>query len=49
MHNDTMILKHPLGVRMFHYLLILSFLPLAVTRRWPTPSKRSFPMMKSSS
>jgi len=31
MHNDTMILKHPLGVRMFHYLLILSFLPLAVT------------------
>lgn len=31
MHNDKMILKHPLRVRMFHYLLIASFLPLAVT------------------
>lgn len=31
MHNETMILKHPLGVRIFHYLLIASFLPLAVT------------------
>jgi formate dehydrogenase subunit gamma len=26
-----MILKHPLSVRMFHYLLVISFLPLAVT------------------
>lgn len=31
MHRDKTILKHPLSVRMFHYLLILSFLPLAVT------------------
>jgi formate dehydrogenase subunit gamma len=31
MSNGTMILKHPLSVRIFHYLLILSFLPLAVT------------------
>lgn len=31
MHNKTMILKHPLRVRIFHYLLIVSFLPLAVT------------------
>jgi len=31
MHNEKMILKHPLRVRMFHYLLIMSFLPLAVT------------------
>jgi formate dehydrogenase subunit gamma len=31
MHSETMILKHPLSVRIFHYLLIISFLPLAVT------------------
>jgi formate dehydrogenase subunit gamma len=31
MHTEKMILKHPLSVRIFHYLLILSFLPLAVT------------------
>ncbi|MEE9912809.1 MAG: cytochrome b/b6 domain-containing protein [Deltaproteobacteria bacterium] len=31
MHRDKTILKHPLSVRMFHYLLILSFLPLAIT------------------
>jgi len=31
MSNETMILKHPLSVRVFHYLLIVSFLPLAVT------------------
>ncbi len=31
MHNEKMILKHPWRVRMFHYLLIISFLPLAVT------------------
>ena len=31
MSNETMILKHPLSVRIFHYLLIISFLPLAVT------------------
>jgi formate dehydrogenase subunit gamma len=31
MHSETMILKHPLRVRIFHYLLIISFLPLAVT------------------
>ena len=31
MHNEKMILKHPWRVRMFHYLLIVSFLPLAVT------------------
>jgi len=31
MHNEKMILKHPLRVRIFHYLLIVSFLPLAVT------------------
>jgi formate dehydrogenase subunit gamma len=31
MHSEKMILKHPLSVRMFHYVLIFSFLPLAVT------------------
>lgn len=31
MRHGKMILKHPLSVRMFHYFLILSFLPLAVT------------------
>jgi len=31
MHSDKTILKHPLSVRIFHYLLIISFLPLAVT------------------
>jgi len=31
MHSDKTILKHPLSVRIFHYLLIFSFLPLAVT------------------
>ncbi|HLZ19866.1 MAG TPA: hypothetical protein VKO67_09645, partial [Smithellaceae bacterium] len=31
MHTETMILKHPWRVRIFHYLLIVSFLPLAVT------------------
>ncbi len=31
MTTDTYILKHPLSVRVFHYLLIISFLPLAVT------------------
>lgn len=31
MSNEAMILKHPWSVRMFHYLLIVSFLPLAVT------------------
>ena len=31
MHSENMILKHPLSVRIFHYLLIVSFLPLAVT------------------
>jgi len=31
MHHELLILKHPLRVRMFHYLLIVSFLPLAVT------------------
>ena len=31
MNHDKMILKHPLSVRIFHYFLILSFLPLAVT------------------
>jgi formate dehydrogenase subunit gamma len=31
MYSEKMILKHPLSVRIFHYLLILSFLPLAVT------------------
>ena len=31
MHRDRAILKHPLSVRIFHYLLILTFLPLAVT------------------
>ena len=31
MHHEKMILKHPWRVRMFHYLLIVSFLPLAVT------------------
>lgn len=31
MSNERMILKHPLSVRIFHYLLIVSFLPLAVT------------------
>jgi len=31
MHTEKMILKHPLSIRIFHYMLILSFLPLAVT------------------
>ena len=31
MSHETTILKHPLSVRIFHYLLIVSFLPLAVT------------------
>lgn len=31
MHSENMILKHPLSVRMFHYLLVVSFLPLAAT------------------
>ncbi len=31
MHKEKMILKHPLSIRVFHYSLILSFLPLAVT------------------
>lgn len=31
MHNETMILKHPISVRIFHYFLIISFLSLAVT------------------
>jgi formate dehydrogenase subunit gamma len=31
MHDEAMILKHPLRVRIFHYFLIISFLPLAVT------------------
>jgi formate dehydrogenase subunit gamma len=31
MSHETTILKHPLNVRIFHYLLIVSFLPLAVT------------------
>lgn len=31
MHKEKMILKHPLNIRIFHYTLILSFLPLAVT------------------
>ena len=31
MHHELLILKHPLRVRMFHYLLIVSFLPLAAT------------------
>ncbi|MCX7634336.1 MAG: hypothetical protein N2Z74_01160, partial [Syntrophales bacterium] len=31
MKSDKMILKHPLSVRIFHYFLIISFLPLAVT------------------
>ncbi len=31
MHSEKTILKHPWSVRIFHYLLILSFLPLAVT------------------
>jgi formate dehydrogenase subunit gamma len=31
MQNETTILKHPLSVRIFHYFLIISFLPLAVT------------------
>ncbi len=29
--HDMMIVKHPLRVRMFHYLLVLSFIPLAIT------------------
>jgi formate dehydrogenase subunit gamma len=29
--NNTWILKHPWSVRSFHYLLVLSFIPLAVT------------------
>ncbi|MBV7316919.1 cytochrome b/b6 domain-containing protein [Shewanella sp. NIFS-20-20] len=32
MHHDTRpIQKHPLNVRIFHYILLLSFLPLAAT------------------
>lgn len=31
MHSNNMILKHPLSVRIFHYLLVISFLPLALT------------------
>jgi len=31
MHSENMILKHPLSVRIFHYLLVISFLPLAAT------------------
>ncbi|MCE5210168.1 MAG: cytochrome b/b6 domain-containing protein [Deltaproteobacteria bacterium] len=31
MHSKNMILKHPLSVRIFHYLLVISFVPLAVT------------------
>lgn len=31
MQNHAYILKHPLRVRMFHYLLVLSFIPLAAT------------------
>jgi formate dehydrogenase subunit gamma len=31
MSNTTYILKHPFNVRLFHYILIISFLPLAVT------------------
>ncbi len=31
MHEENMILKHPLSVRIFHYFLILSFPALAVT------------------
>lgn len=31
MHSEKTILKHPWSVRIFHYLLILSFSPLAVT------------------
>jgi formate dehydrogenase subunit gamma len=31
MHSEKMILKHPLSVRIFHYLLVVSFLPLAVS------------------
>jgi len=30
-HHDMMIVKHPLRVRMFHYILVLSFIPLAIT------------------
>jgi len=29
--NNTWILKHPWSVRSFHYLLVLSFIPLAIT------------------
>ncbi len=29
--NQTWILKHPWSVRSFHYLLVLSFIPLAIT------------------
>lgn len=31
MKKETMILKHPLCVRVFHYMLMFSFVPLAVT------------------
>ena len=31
MSNHAYILKHPLRVRMFHYFLVLSFIPLAAT------------------
>lgn len=30
-HDTRPILKHPLNVRIFHYILLLSFLPLAAT------------------
>lgn len=30
-HDTRPILKHPLNVRVFHYILLLSFLPLALT------------------
>lgn len=30
-HDMRLILKHPLNVRIFHYILLLSFLPLAAT------------------
>ncbi|HXK47716.1 MAG TPA: cytochrome b/b6 domain-containing protein [Deltaproteobacteria bacterium] len=31
MDDHALILKHPLRVRMFHYILVISFLPLALT------------------
>ncbi|MGL6122672.1 MAG: cytochrome b/b6 domain-containing protein, partial [Shewanella sp.] len=30
-HDMRPILKHPLNVRIFHYILLFSFLPLAAT------------------